>query len=464
MIKYCIFGLFLLSLTLYAQWEPDQRLTLDRDSSITSFNNVWCVAASGAYVHVVWSDHRTGLWQLFYKRSTDAGTSWGADTRLTNSGVGAGYPCVAVTGANVHVTFMDGRDLNPEIYYKRSTDDGATWGSDMRLTNDNAYSLYPSVAVSSANVHAVWEDERDGNQEVYYKRSTDGGVSWGSDTRLTNAAAYSGDQTVAVSGTNVHVAWYDERDGNSELYYKRSTDNGASWGADQRLTNNSAWSQSPSIGVAGANVHILWDENRDGNGEVYYKRSTDNGQTWGGDIRLTTDSGWSWNPSVAVSVNNIHIVWCEDRTGNQEIYYKRSTDNGSTWTSDTGLTNASADSKGQSTTVADSCVHVVWHDERDGNWEIYYKRNPRGNPVEIEEDRPMTLNARRFAPRVFPNPFASFAIVIGHEHEFFVLYDITGKAVGLFRGDRIGEGLTPGIYFMRNLSWHSAPARIVKIR
>ncbi|TSA28303.1 MAG: hypothetical protein D4R67_04145 [Bacteroidetes bacterium] len=23
-------------------------------------------------------------------------------------------------------------------------------------------------------------------------------------------------------------------------------------------------------------------------------------------------------------------------------------------------------------------VHVVWYDDRDGNWEIYYKRNPTG--------------------------------------------------------------------------------------
>ena len=74
----------------------------------------------------------------------------------------------------------------------------------------------------------VWFDERDGNTEIYYNRSNDKGVTWGADTRLTNNAARSTDPCVAVSGSNVHVAWTDARDnsptysGNFEIYYKRN--------------------------------------------------------------------------------------------------------------------------------------------------------------------------------------------------------------------------------------------------
>ena len=83
---------------------------------------------------------------------------------------------------------MTGTD---EIYYKRSTDAGVNWGTDTRLTNNTADSWYPSVAVSGSVVHVVWDDNRDGNSEIYYKRSTDAGVNWGADTRLTNNTAYS---------------------------------------------------------------------------------------------------------------------------------------------------------------------------------------------------------------------------------------------------------------------------------
>jgi ATP/ADP translocase len=39
--------------TLFAQWEPDVRLTYNDSSSGTSYNNAWCVAATGNTVHVV---------------------------------------------------------------------------------------------------------------------------------------------------------------------------------------------------------------------------------------------------------------------------------------------------------------------------------------------------------------------------------------------------------------------------
>ncbi len=122
-------------------------------------------------------------------------------------------------------------------------------------------------------MHVVWHDNRDGNYEIYYKRSTDAGVSWGADTRLTNNTASSEYPSVAVSGSVVHVVWRDDRDGNYEIYYKRSTDAGVSWGADTRLTNNTAYSSYPSVAVSGSVVHVVWHDNRDGNWEIYYKRN-----------------------------------------------------------------------------------------------------------------------------------------------------------------------------------------------
>ncbi len=69
----------------FAQWQPDVRLTNDPANSYTSYNNAWCIASSGIVVHVVWYDNRDGNNEIYYKRSTDAGVSWGADTRLTNN-------------------------------------------------------------------------------------------------------------------------------------------------------------------------------------------------------------------------------------------------------------------------------------------------------------------------------------------------------------------------------------------
>jgi hypothetical protein len=442
-----------------SQWQPDVRLTNNPAVSYTSVNNAWCVAASGTVVHVVWFDYRDGIsnGEIYYKSSTDSGVSWGEDTRLTNNYAESRYPSVAVSSSVMHIVWQDTRDGNTEIYYKHSTDEGVSWGEDTRLTNNTAWSWEPSVAVSGLFVNVVWDDYRDGNFEIYYKRSLDGGVSWGADIRLTNNPAWSGFSSVAVSGSVVHVVWYDERDGNYEIYYKRSTDSGVSWGTDTRQTNNSASSELPSVTVSGLFVHVVWRDKRDGNYEIYYKRSSDGGISWGTDTRLTNNTANSYNPSVAVSGfppgSVIHVVWFDERDGNAEIYYKRSTDAGVSWGTDTRLTNNPAASGSPSVAVSGSAVHVVWRDERDGNDEIYYKRNPTGNTIGIKNitsEIPSSYSLEQNYPNPF-NPITKIKFDIpdrfpirafGNDNVVLKVFDILGKEIATL----VNESLKPGTY------------------
>jgi hypothetical protein len=63
-----------------------------------------------------------------------------------------------------------------------------------------------------------------------------------------------------------------------------------------------------------------------------------------------------------------------------------------------------------------------------------------------------------------PNPFTSFATLPGHEAKHFDLYDISGRKVGAYRGDRIGDKLIPGVYFLRPENGSARPIRVVKVR
>jgi hypothetical protein len=365
-------------------------------------------------VHTVWYDNRDGNDEIYYKRSLDGGLTWGEDTRLTNNPAVSYYPCVSVSGSIVHVAWIDARDGNYEIYYKRSTDEGLTWGPDTRLTNDPSLSWLPSMSVSGSVVHIVWYDNRDGNNEIYYKHSIDKGLTWGPDTRLTNDPANSLVASISVSGQVVHVVWDENRDGNYEIYYKRSTDEGLTWGPDTRLTNDPAGSGHNSIAVSDSIVQVVWHDDRDGNFEIYYKRSTDGGLTWGDDTRLTNASGDSKCPNIAISGPVVHVVWFDNRDGDEEIYYKHSEDEGLTWGGDLRLTNSFGDSEYPSVAVSGPVIHVVWFDLRDGNEEIYYKRNPTGGfPVGIENNK-KNNTAQQII--IYPNP-ASTQIHINFNNE-----------------------------------------------
>jgi hypothetical protein len=93
------------------------------------------------------------------------------------------------------------------------------WESDRRLTfgpgqSLTSYNFARSVAAEpDGRVHVVWYDDRGGSSQIYTKRSLDHGVtSWV--------------PTVEVAGEAVHVAWVDTQDGNEEEYYRRSIDGG----------------------------------------------------------------------------------------------------------------------------------------------------------------------------------------------------------------------------------------------
>lgn len=84
--------------------------------------------------------------------------------------------------------------------------------------------------------------------------------------------------------------------------------------------------------------------------------------------------------------------------------------------------------------------------------------------VGVEETAAERGPGSGFGIRPAPNPFTNFTRVQGREMERFSLYDIAGKRVGCFRGDRIGEGLPAGIYFLQPLSRDARPQRLVKLR
>lgn len=301
--------LFGFQYSLFAQWEGDTRLTNNSSQSLPAYNNAKTIGSDGSTLHTVWTDGRDGNLEVYYKRSANSGLSWGSDLRLTNNSGSSYYPAIYVSGNTVFITWTDNRDGNYEIYFKSSVDGGGTWSTDTRLTNNSALSDYPSIDADGNTVIIVWQDSRDGNSEVYCKRSADGGLSWAADNRLTNNSSFSEYASVTISGTKAVVAWEDNRDGNREIYSKYSTDGGTTWSADNRLTNNSSQSTSVSVTSEGDFVDLTWSDQRDGNWEIYYRYSADGGINFTPDQRLTNASGNSWYPSVATYDAFIHICW-----------------------------------------------------------------------------------------------------------------------------------------------------------
>jgi hypothetical protein len=370
--------LLVLALPALAQWQADQRLTNNAAESYTTNNNAWAVAANGNTVHVVWFDNRSGSFQIYYQRSDDAGVTWlSTPTQLTNSTGHKYFPAVAVSGSVVHVVWQDYYNGTATTYYERY--DGTTWGSPVPLSSGTSEAENPSIAVNGSDVWVVWDQYVSStNYKIYYNHSTNGGTGWGSATALSSGTNYSYLPSVAISGNYVHFVWEDNRQtGHKEqVYYNRYNTTNSSWLGDVSISKGSNYSLGPCVAAAGAYVNVVWHDYRSGKWNIYDQRSTDNGGTWkASDDYLTSNTvGYTELPNLAASGTNVWGVWDGNSSGDFEIDCNNSTDYGANWIVDRRLTNCDGCSEYPSVAVSGTNVHVVWQDNRAGNYEIYYKR------------------------------------------------------------------------------------------
>jgi hypothetical protein len=222
-------------------------------------------------MYVSWNDFNVGG-ALFVTFSTDNGATWQSPVLVSNTGTF--MRDVQITGdlttGDAYIAGMDegggGFPHNDTNYIFKSTDGGNTW------TNTYIGTPFPGPGVTSVGyfacmfpdgggywryegwgepaalngvVHLVYAQQGTGSDpgDVYYIRSTDGGVTFGTPFKLntdaTTRAQWQPSLSAATDGS-LFATWYDQRETDScakgdpavpcyRIWGRKSTDNGVSW-------------------------------------------------------------------------------------------------------------------------------------------------------------------------------------------------------------------------------------------
>src|SRR5438309_1982005 len=96
--------------------------------------------------------------------------------------------------------------------------------------------------------------------------------------------------TIAISGSNVSAAWWNNKTGDFEVMFRASTDNGHTFGAKINLSNSpGVASTDAQIGAEGKNVYVIWWETSTSGhtAEPFLRISYDNGKTFGEKVMLS---------------------------------------------------------------------------------------------------------------------------------------------------------------------------------
>jgi hypothetical protein len=274
------------------------------------------IAVQQNNVYVVWSDATTGNGDIYFKRSVDNGTSFGATENFSANPGNSTDAQIAVQQNNVYVVWSDATTGNGDIYFKRSVDNGTSFGATENLSiNSTALSSSPQISAVGSNVYLAWTEPMKGNNEVLFRYSNDSGVSFRGKREISNTLSVNGDYALFPSlsavGSNVYVVWQDKVSGNYEILLRESNDGGSKFSGIKNLSrNNTGDSISPRIISSGNNVYVVWTDYEPGKNEIFLRASNDNAATFGGIKNVSWSEGDSYDPKMAVAGNSsVYVLW-----------------------------------------------------------------------------------------------------------------------------------------------------------
>ena len=315
------------------------------------------------------------------------------DKRISNgyppgvppSASGGEWPVVERNGNYVYSVWRDRRaGANYDLFFNVSSDNGQSWQTpdigplDNGDTPNANQSWQQKLSSSGNNVYCVWEDYRNGVANVYFNYSTNNGLTWNADRRLDNAPAgiAAGNPVIASSGNNVYVAWMDLRNGNGDIYFTNSANNGLTWSTPQRIDAGDAPgvndSHSPKLACVGNYVYCTWIDNRNsGYYQVYFNYSSNAGAGWQSN---STQVSWGTGYTCTMPVRGgleatgtfVYACWESDSTspGVGEIMFNSSTDNGWTWNQPLHVSDAGAYCSMPYLDYEGNNVYIGWMDDR----------------------------------------------------------------------------------------------------
>jgi hypothetical protein len=388
---------------LSAQWSAPVCLSPVAVSAALNESMGPCLGVSEDTLHVVWTDKlSTTRARIYYTRSLDTGLTWSAPIALTDTSSNAWNPAIAVNGRNIHVVWREVSTVNGHraSWYKHSLDGGNTWGPNIYL---DSTADWPAVTVSGNRVYVANDlvtAASPYNTEIFFLRSIDNGLSWSAPQQLTFAVNRSEDEAISAQGSHVHMSWNDKRTGQFQIFYKESSDYGVTWGPD--VVVDTPFDYSTMVSVDGAHVDVIAAGAPAGHYQILLTQSADTGVTWGSSMDITNDTAHTFfYPFMVRNDSDLHVV-CGSSIGGQ---YLHSADGGATWDAPFTFT-------GGSTFIAyTGCVlHILYLINTDHH--VYYMRNPTGNAEHCDITTGILSGSQEeIIVNAYPNPFTDKIIL-----------------------------------------------------
>jgi hypothetical protein len=274
---------------------------------------------------VAWYDTRDGNAEIYVRLLDANGQPAGGERRLTHTSTESYEAELAATSGGFAVAWYEKSPVGPPhaqlAWFRRDGDPAPAWQHS--LTAPELPSRNPVVRAHGDALFVAWiEAGRGGEQVRAGWWNLDGSVR-SLPVTLGPAAAGTWNLNAAIAGDGTALVVFDARVATyaDEIYLAELGQNGAML---TRLSDDDGrHSKYPDLAVGEGVAALTWFDERDGNREVYLAVGTLaelRAQGTAGAHRITTTEGESIGAYVALNGARIGLVWCDNSSGAHDVY------------------------------------------------------------------------------------------------------------------------------------------------
>ena len=235
---------------------------------------------------ITWEDFRNGNYDIYAQRISSLGEIlWiNNGVKISTADLDQNNPVIISDGeGGAIIAWDDFRNSNNDIYAQRINSHGEVqWKPDGIAISTAIRNQFNPIMVSDELGGAIilWLDNRnDNNYDFYAQRiNSSGEIQWKSDGTVIIMGQEQRQSPVIVSddSSGAIVTWIDYRNDNSDIYAQRINFEGlAQWTADGIAVNTASAGNKQNLNIIGDGSNgaiISWEDNRDGNYNIYAQR------------------------------------------------------------------------------------------------------------------------------------------------------------------------------------------------
>jgi hypothetical protein len=317
------------------------------------------VVGPNGEVYVIWAyagqeSYNDGFFKI--AKSTDAGTTFsmlpnGPSLTWVDSYIAGVQPtpipslAIDPNTGYLHLGYTDCDApgcAERRVYYTRSTNGGNTWETRQDIAGfDFGWQFFPWVSVDkTGRVSFTFMNMPNTSSRVvdaYVAESYDQGVHWANPIRVSSQSSNANNSNqkhhymgaASQSGGKVNVVWTDYRNQNPDIFFSQANtitylaSQGKSTSTNATATN----SQRKLVRESTGKLHMVFESG----GEIFYRSSTNDGTTWQTTNRISPGTGDNTYPSITERSNYIYAVWQRQNGSNWDLLFNYSTNGGTTW-------------------------------------------------------------------------------------------------------------------------------------